>query len=125
MSAPLILYIEDNISNLELVKRVLEIEGFEIMAAYDGQEGLELVTHRTPDLILMDINLPEMDGYEVTGKMRQVPALQHTPIVALTANIMRGERQKSLNAGCDGYIPKPIDIDQLPKQILGFLGRGL
>jgi two-component system cell cycle response regulator DivK len=95
------------------------------MAAYDGREGLELVAHRTPDLILMDINLPEMDGYEVTGKMRQLPALQNTPIIALTANIMRDDRQKSLNAGCDGYIPKPIDIDKLPKQILGFLGRGL
>lgn len=72
MSAPLILYIEDNIEGSELVKRVLEIEGFEIMAAYDGREGLELVAHRIPDLILMDINLPEMDGYEASYKNASV-----------------------------------------------------
>lgn len=121
MSAPLILYIEDNIPNRELVKRVLEVEGYEMMEAPNGQVGLKLVAQRTPDLILMDINLPEMDGYTVTAQLRQMATLANTPIVAVTANVMRGDREKSLNAGCDGYIRKPIDIDKLPYQVAKYL----
>lgn len=121
MSAPLILYIEDNIPNRELVKRVLEVEGYEVMEASNGQIGLILAMQRTPDLILMDINLPEMDGYTVTAQLRTKPTLVNTPIVALTANVMRGDREKSLNAGCDGYIRKPIDIDKLPDQVATYL----
>ena len=121
MSAPLILYIEDNIPNRELVKRVLEVEGYEVMEASTGQIGLILAMQRTPDLILMDINLPEMDGYTVTAQLRTIPTLVNTPIVALTANVMRGDREKSLNAGCDGYIRKPVDIDKLPDQVATYL----
>ncbi|MGB0387958.1 MAG: response regulator [Ardenticatenaceae bacterium] len=121
MSAPLILYIEDNVPNRELVKRVLQVEGYDVMGAPSGQVGLELAAQRVPDLILMDINLPEMDGYVVTARLRKIPSLAKTPIVALTANVMRGDREKSLNAGCDGYIRKPIDIDKLPDQIASYL----
>ena len=121
MSAPLILYIEDNIPNRELVKRVLEVEGYEMMEAPNGQVGLKLVAQRTPDLILMDINLPEMDGYTVTAQLREMATLANTPIVAVTANVMRGDREKSLNAGYDGYIRKPIDIDKLPYQVAKYL----
>ncbi len=121
MSAPLILYIEDNIPNRELVKRVLEVEGYEVMEASTGQIGLILAMQRPPDLILMDINLPEMDGYTVTAQLRTMSNLVNTPIVALTANVMRGDREKSLNAGCDGYIRKPIDIDKLPDQVAAYL----
>ncbi len=121
MSSPLILYIEDNVSNRELVKRVLQVEGYEVMEAPDGLTGLELAQRHTPDLILMDINLPEMDGYAVTAALREVGSLDTTPIVALTANVMRGDREKSLNAGCDGYIRKPIDIDDLPVQVAHYL----
>src|SRR5688500_16609286 len=124
MSAPLILYVEDNVSNRELVKRVLEVEGYEVMEAEDGPTGLELAAGRTPDLILMDINLPEMDGYAVTAEMRKNSALARTPIVALTANVMRGDREKSLSAGCDGYIRKPVNIDELPDQVAHFLAGG-
>lgn len=125
MSAPLILYIEDNLPNRELVKRVLEVEGYEVMEAANGQIGLMLAMQRPPDLILMDINLPEMDGYTVTAELRTMSTLVNTPIVALTANVMRGDREKSLNAGCDGYIRKPIDIDKLPNQVATYLaGRG-
>lgn len=124
MPAPLILYVEDNIANRELVKRVLEVEGYEVMEAQDGPTGLELAAHRTPDLILMDINLPEMDGYTVTAELRKLATLDKTPIVALTANVMRGDREKSLMAGCDGYIRKPINIDELPEQIAHFLAGG-
>ena len=121
MSAPLILYIEDNLPNRELVKRVLEVEGYEVMEAPNGQIGLTLARQRPPDLILMDINLPEMDGYTVTGQLRKMSTLVNTPIVALTANVMRGDREKSLNAGCDGYIRKPVDIDKLPNQVATYL----
>lgn len=121
MSTPLILYIEDNVSNRELVKRVLQVEGYEVLEAPDGLSGLRLAQQHTPDLILMDINLPEMDGYAVTATLRQIEALDQTPIVALTANVMRGDREKSLSAGCDGYIRKPIDIDALPTQIARYL----
>lgn len=124
MSAPLILYVEDNVSNRELVKRVLEVEGYEVMEAEDGPTGLELAAGRTPDLILMDINLPEMDGYAVTAELRKNSALARTPIVALTANVMRGDREKSLSAGCDGYIRKPVNIDELPDQVAHFLAGG-
>ena len=121
MSAPLILYIEDNIPNRELVKRVLEVEGYEVLEAANGQIGLTLAMQRPPDLILMDINLPEMDGYTVTAQLRKISTLVKTPIVALTANVMRGDREKSLNAGCDGYIRKPVDIDKLPDQVATYL----
>lgn len=125
MSAPLILYIEDNLPNRELVKRVLEVEGYEVMEAANGQIGLTKAIQHPPDLILMDINLPEMDGYAVTAQLRTMSTLVNTPIVALTANVMRGDREKSLNAGCDGYIRKPIDIDKLPNQVATYLaGRG-
>lgn len=124
MSLPLILYVEDNLANRELVKRVLEVEGYEVMEAPTGQIGLEMAAERTPDLILMDINLPEMDGYSVTAELRKLPSLDRTPIVALTANVMRGDREKSLNAGCDGYIRKPINIDQLPEQVAHYLAGG-
>lgn len=124
MTAALILYVEDNLANRELVKRVLEVEGYEVMEAPDGQAGLDLAAQRTPDLVLMDINLPEMDGYTVTAELRKLPALSRTPIIALTANVMRGDREKSLNAGCDGYIRKPVNIDDLPVQIAHFLAGG-
>lgn len=121
MSSPMILYIEDNLSNRELVKRVLQVEGYEVIEAEDGLSGLELAQQQTPDLILMDINLPQMDGYAVTAALREIASLDATPIVALTANVMRGDREKSLNAGCDGYIRKPIDIDDLPVQVAHYL----
>lgn len=121
MSASVILYVEDNHANRELVKRILEVEGYTVLEAVDGQQGLDIAAAQKPDLILMDINLPEMDGYAVTAKLREMEGLNTTPIIALTANVMRGDREKSLNAGCDGYIRKPINIDELPEQVAHFL----
>jgi two-component system cell cycle response regulator DivK len=118
-----ILYIEDNPENRLLVRRVLEIEGYTIIEATDGAAGLTAAETQAPDLILMDINLPELDGYEVTARLKQLPSLRRVPIIAVTANVMRGDREKTLAAGCDGYIQKPIDIDQLPAQIERFLQR--
>jgi len=117
-----ILYVEDNLRNRILVKRVLEVEGYDVLEAEDGIEGYEKGIAETYDLILMDINLPDMDGYKVTKKLREEKVL--TPIIALTANAMMGDREKALDAGCDGYISKPIDIDKLPEQVADFIEMG-
>lgn len=121
---PVILYIEDNLENRKLVSRLLTASGFEIHTAVDGPDGLTYVQEQTPDLILMDISMPAMDGYTVTTKMRQLPHLDQTPIIALTANVMKGDRERSLKAGCDGYIQKPISVDTFPAQLNAFLARG-
>lgn len=124
MSGKRILYIEDNFENRILVKRVLEAEGYVVLEAEDGPSGMQVAEQEAPDLILMDINLPEVDGYEVTARLRQIPSLGHVPIVALTANVLKGDRERSLAAGCDGYIQKPLDVDLLPAQIAAFLNEG-
>jgi len=124
MGGEKILYIEDNFENRILVKRVLEVEGYAVLEAEDGPSGMRLAGEEVPDLILMDINLPEIDGYEVTARLREMAWLAEVPIVALTANVLKGDREKSLAAGCDGYIQKPIDVDLLPAQIAAFLRQG-
>ncbi len=116
-----ILYVEDNSDNRSLVRRVLEAEGYQLMEAPNAAAALKLLEQGEPDLILMDINMPDMDGYTLTAKIRAMPAHTRVPIVAVTANVMRGDREKSLEAGCDGYIQKPIDIDNLPHQIERFM----
>jgi two-component system cell cycle response regulator DivK len=121
MASAKVLYIEDNIENRTLVKRVLEVEGYVMLEADDGIDGLRIVQEEAPDLILIDINLPEIDGYEITTRLRQMESLSNIPIVALTANVLKGDRERSLEAGCDGYIQKPIDVDLLPAQIAAFL----
>lgn len=118
-----ILYIEDNNDNRLLIRRVLQAEGYEIIEAIDGRAGLQRAADARPDLILMDINLPEIDGYELTARLKQVSSLNRVPIIAVTANVMKGDREKTLAAGCDGYIQKPIDIDLLPSQIERFLKK--
>jgi two-component system cell cycle response regulator DivK len=117
MSKARILYIEDDPGNRMLVRRILEAEGFSIMEATDGSAGLEIAAQMHPDLILLDINLPEIDGYDLAKRFRDTPGLQRVPILAITANVMKGDRERTLEAGCDGYIQKPIDVDQLPEQV--------
>jgi two-component system cell cycle response regulator DivK len=116
-----ILYIEDSPSNRLLVKRVLMVEGYEVLEAEDGIQGIEIARDKHPDLILMDMNLPDVDGYEMTRRIRDSVDLGGIPVVAVTANVMQGDREKTLEAGCVGYIPKPIDVDALPEQIARFL----
>lgn len=123
MTGKRILYIEDNPDNRMLVRRVLTAEGYTLIEAADGTSGLRAVEENPPDLILIDINLPDVDGYEITSRIRMMPRLARVPIVAMTANVMQGDREKSLAAGCNGYIQKPIDIDLLPEQIVKFLSR--
>ena len=118
-----ILYVEDNFDNRVLVKRILMVEDHIVFEAADGQEGIEVAEREKGDLdlILVDINMPEMDGYEVTKRLRKIPELAHIPIVAVTANVLRGDRERSLEAGCDGYIQKPLNVDLLPSQVEAFL----
>lgn len=119
----IILYIEDNTDNRLLVKRILTAEGYTVWEAANASEAVDVIAGRTPDLILMDINMPDVDGYTLTSRLKVQPALRLTPIIALTANVMKGDRERSLQAGCDGYIQKPIDVDSLPRQIARFLAQ--
>lgn len=116
-----VLYVEDNVDNRTLVKRILMAEGYNLLEAVNAAQALEILKDAQPDLILMDINMPDMDGYSLTAKIKDTPGLESIPIIALTANVMRGDRERSLEAGCDGYIQKPIDIDLLSEQIERFL----
>jgi two-component system cell cycle response regulator DivK len=116
-----ILYVEDNVDNRVLVRRILMAEGYNVLEAQDAHEALQVVQGQKPDLILMDINMPEIDGYTLTSRFKGTPGLESVPIIALTANVMRGDKERSLEAGCDGYIQKPIDVDQLPGQVKRFL----
>ena len=122
-----ILYIQDDPYSRVLVHRVLTARGYTVLEAEDGTTGITIAQEVVPDLILMDLSMPGMDGYEVSRRIKSIPQLQHIPIVALTAHAMRGDREKALAAGCNGYIPKPIDIKSLPEQIARFLearGKG-
>ncbi len=119
-----ILYIEDNPGNRMLVRRILMAEDYDVYEAEDGPTGIEAALREKPDLILMDMNLPDLDGYELTKRMRAIPELAKVPIIAMTANVMQGDREKTLAAGCSGYIPKPIDVDELPQQVARFLKAG-
>ncbi len=123
MSHAVILYIEDNIDNRTLIRRILTVEGYELKEAGNAGEALEILKSLCPDLILMDINMPDVDGYTLTTQIRAMSSFENVPIVALTANVMRGDRERSLEAGCDGYIQKPIDIDLLPQQIKRYLRK--
>ncbi len=106
-----------------LVQRVLTAEGFIVLEAASAVEAQEVLQNHHPQLILMDINMPDMDGYSLTARLKKRPELQDVPILALTANVLRGDRERSLAAGCDGYIQKPIDVDRLPQEILRYLEK--
>jgi two-component system cell cycle response regulator DivK len=118
-----ILYVEDNPDNRLLIQRILMAEGYTVVFAENATEALENIDNHPIDLILMDINLPDIDGYTLTSQIRQMGKLEGVPILALTANVMKGDRERSLEAGCDGYIQKPIDVDTLPQQIDLYLKR--
>jgi two-component system, cell cycle response regulator DivK len=123
LEMPIVLYIEDDQANRTLVRRVLEAEGYVVLEAANGLQGLDMVNAERPDLVLVDISMPDMDGYEVTARLRSMDDVGQVPIVALTANVMRGDRERALEAGCSGYIQKPLDIDLLPLQVASFLNR--
>jgi signal transduction histidine kinase len=116
-----ILYVEDDPSSQVLVRRVLESEGYQVTVVSDGLSAIEVAGRQIPDLILMDINIGGMDGYEVTTRLRATEGLEQVPVIAVTAATLSGDRERALIAGCTGYVPKPIDVDEFPKQVRSFL----
>ncbi len=116
-----ILYVEDDPNNRLLIRRVLMAEDFRVLEATNAVEAMYVLQKTRPDLILMDINMPDVDGYTLTAQIKKLPGFSLIPVIALTANVMRGDRERTLEAGCDGYIQKPIDVDALPRQIQDFL----
>jgi two-component system, cell cycle response regulator DivK len=118
-----ILYVEDNPDNRLLVRRILMSENYAVLEAVNAADALNILKNARPDLILMDINMPDMDGYTLTARIKAMPGFERVPILALTANVMRGDKEKTLEAGCDGYIQKPLDIDQLIREVERFLPR--
>lgn len=120
-----ILIIEDNVANLELEQYLLSSAGYATLSAMDGAEGLNVVRQELPDLVLCDLQMPVMNGYEVIKKFKADTQLQQIPIIAVTASSMSGDSQKALAAGFDGYIPKPIEPETFVQQVEDFLPPGL
>jgi two-component system cell cycle response regulator DivK len=117
-----ILLVEDNEMNLDMLSRRLERKGFEVVVAKDGEQGYTLAQTEQPDLILMDMSLPVMDGWEATRAIRALPQFATTPIIALTAHAVAGDRERCLEAGCNDYETKPVKFDQLMTKITALLG---
>ena len=118
-----VLYIEDNPDNMMLVQRALEGRGYHLLKAMRGMDGVAIAESELVDLILLDINLPDIDGYEVVRRLRSSPKseLARVPIIAVTANALKGDAQKALDAGCDVYMAKPINIRELWARVAAFL----
>ena len=118
-----ILIVDDNAINLKLARSVLEFAGYPVLEAADATQAVEVIRQTPPDLVLMDIALPGMDGLALTRQLKANPATSHIRIVALTASAMRGDDQKAADAGCEGYITKPIDTRKLAQQVEEILNR--
>lgn len=118
----LVMHVEDNPDNRMLVRRLLNAFGYQVLEAENATQARALVQTVRPDLILMDINMPDVDGYTLTNELKMLPNLIGVPIVAITANVMKGDRERTLSAGCDGYIEKPIDVDRFLEQVEQFIG---
>ena len=119
-----ILYIEDNPDNMMLVKRALEARGYKLLQALNGTAGVAAAESEEVDLILLDINLPDIDGYEVARRIRRSPkksTLAYVPIIAVTANALKGDAEKALGAGCDVYMSKPINLRELWARVEAFV----
>lgn len=116
-----ILYVEDNLENRILVRRLLVSEGYEVLEAENAAKAMVILRTSKPDLILMDINMPDVDGYTLTSQIKGMPGFTDVPVIALTANVMRGDREKVFQAGCNGYIEKPIDVDRFLNQVAQFV----
>ncbi len=112
-----VLYIEDNEDNIYMLKSRLERKGFEVIIARDGEEGYKMATTASPDIILLDVGLPLLDGYQVAKKLKSDPKYQTLPIIMLTANAMAEDRDRALQAGADEYEPKPVNMENLLKKI--------
>ncbi|MGJ3237758.1 MAG: response regulator [Anaerolineae bacterium] len=119
----MILYVEDNAQNMRLVRKMLKVGGYEMIGAEDGIKGVQMAKEHKPQMILMDINLPDMDGTEVTKRLKADPSFADTPIIALTANAMYGDRERFIDAGCDDYLSKPVSKIELLKMVNKYLAK--
>lgn len=119
-----ILYVEDNDDNIYVLKNRLTRAGFTMLVARDGAAGVAMAAAERPDLILMDLSLPVMDGWEATRQLKGAPATKHIPVIALTSHAMVGEREKALAAGCDDFDTKPVELPRLLEKIRALLPKG-
>ena len=119
-----ILYVEDNEDNVYMLSRRLRRKGYEIVVAGDGAQGIDLARAESPALILMDLNLPVLDGWEATRRLKADPATKEIPVIALSAHAMAGDREKALAAGCDDFDTKPVELNRLLGKIAALLGEG-
>lgn len=117
-----ILYVEDNPRNMRLVRKLLQHAGYAVLEAEDGETGIKIAKEELPDLILMDVNLPDIDGLTATGRLKKISETEAIPVIALTANAMLGDRERCLAAGCSDYIPKPISKNVLLETVEKTLG---
>src|SRR6187402_1880618 len=120
---PKLLLVEDNEENRDGLSRHLRRKGFEVLVAVDGRQGVEAARTGAPDLILMDMSLPVLDGWEATRQLKAAPETRHIPVIALTAHAMAGDREKALAAGCDEYDTKPVELARLVGKIRTLLGE--
>ena len=116
-----ILIVEDNPQNMRLLEMVLRAKNYTLLKATDGEEALDIAIRERPDLIIMDIQLPKVNGLEVTRKLRETPLFSHTPIIAITAYAMKGDKERVIESGCDAYLSKPINTRELPEMIAEML----
>src|SRR4051794_31015608 len=120
---PKILLVEDNEENRDALSRRLKRRGYEVILACDGQQGVDLARSEAPDLVLMDLNLPTLDGWEATRQLRALPETRVVPVIALTAHAIAGDREKALEAGCSDYHTKPVELPRLLEQIEALLKK--
>jgi CheY-like chemotaxis protein len=120
---PKVLLVEDNEMNRDMLSRRLQRKGYQVLLAIDGQQGIDLCRAEMPDLLLLDMSLPVKDGWQVASEMKADSGLSHIPIIALTAHAMADDRQRALQAGCDDYDTKPVDLPRLLSKIERLLGR--
>lgn len=118
-----VLVIEDNINNMELMEFILETSGYEVMKAFNGRDGVTMAREKSPDFILLDIQLPDIMGTEVLTLIRSLPEGRHVPVIAVTSFAMAGDEERLMAAGCNGYIEKPINPDLIINQIERIIGE--
>ena len=118
-----VLYVEDNDDNIFMLRNRLRRAGYEVVVAMDGVQGVAAAVAEKPDLILMDLSLPQLDGWEATRRIKAAPETKHIPVIALTAHAMMGDREKALAAGCDDFDTKPVELPRLLKKIRSLTGR--
>jgi two-component system cell cycle response regulator DivK len=121
MTTRRVLVVEDERDNMDLFVQILRFHGCEVLKACDGREAINLTQQEIPDLILMDLSLPALDGWEATRAIKDIPEVSHIPVVALTAHAMVGDKERALEAGCDGYISKPIEVTSFYDEVCAYL----